>query len=348
MKLPELRIRNLHSEYPIIQAGMGVRVANSRLAAATINLGGFGTIASVGLGDVEKSKFDFENESTRVLIEEIRKARALTSGKGPLGVNVMVALSNYDSIVKAAVDEGAEFILSGAGLPIYLPGIVGDKDVALIPIISSGRALKIIMSAWKRKYSRLPDAVVVEGPLCGGHLGFTTDQLAAPEDCSLDILYRDVKAVLAEFNCNVPVLAAGEIASVEDVKKNIALGYDGVQIGTFFIASEEAGMDEKSKNVYINSTSSDVVVIKSPVGLPVRVLNTPLVQRVMTGKREKFGCPYHCLRTCVPKEVPFCIAKALLATWSGDVENGLYMTGCNVDAMNEIFPLKKFFDSLNS
>jgi NAD(P)H-dependent flavin oxidoreductase YrpB (nitropropane dioxygenase family) len=124
------------------------------------------------------------------------------------------------------------------------------------------------------------------------------------------------------------------------------MGYDGVQIGTHFIASEEAGLARKSKEVYVNARCEDVTVIKSPVGLPVRVLKTPLVNRVLTGNREKFSCPYRCLRTCNPAKVPFCIARALLATWKGDVENGLYMAGCNVEAITKIYPLEEFFKSL--
>ena len=346
MKLPKLRIRNFESKYPVIQAGMGVRVGNSALAAATIKCGGMGTIASVGLGDIEKSKSDFVNESNRVLIEEIRKVKELTNGQGPLGVNVMVALSNYKETVKAAVDEGVDFILSGAGMPIQLPGYVGNADVALIPIVSSGRVLKIILSAWKRKYNRAPDAVVVEGPLCGGHLGFSFDQLGVPETCSLEILYKDVKNILEEFEYDIPIIGAGKACSRSDIEEGLRLGYDGIQIGTFFIATEEAGMDIKSKEVYINAVPEDVVIIKSPVGLPVRVLNTPLARRVLAGNKEKFSCPYKCLRTCNPAKAPFCIAKALLSTWSGDVENGLYMTGCNVEQIKKIIPLKDFFSTL--
>ena len=347
MKLPKLKIRNFETKFPIIQAGMGVRVGNSTLAAETANLGGFGTIASVGLGDIEKSKSNFEAESNRVLVEEIRKARSLTNGNGPIGINAMFAMSNYDSIIKAAVDENIDFILSGAGLPIHLPKIVGDADVALIPIISGGRALKIILNAWKRKYNRKPDAIIVEGPKCGGHLGFAYQQLENPENCSLEILYTEVKEVMDAFGySDIPLIAAGEATSREEIEAFIKMGYDAVQVGTYFIATEEAGMDVKSKNVYVNAKSEDVVVIQSPVGLPVRVLKTPLVKRVLDGNKEKFGCPYRCLRTCDPKKAPFCIAKALLSTWSGDVHNGLYMTGCNVDNVKEIIPLKKFFDTL--
>jgi len=346
MPLPQLHIRHLTSRLPVIQAGMGVRVGNATLAAAAIRAGGFGTIASVGLGDIEASKHDFINESNRELIAELRRARELTNGQGPLGINVMVALSNYEEIVRAGVSAGVDFIISGAGLPLPLPGYVGSAEVALIPVISSGRAAEVLVKAWLRKYQRQPDAVIVEGPRCGGHLGFTPEQLANDHSCSLDLLYREVRAVLDRYDCPAPLIAAGEVACRADVEAALAMGYQGVQIGTQLIAAAESGIATASKQVFVNATPDDVVVIRSPVGLPVRVLRTPLVERVLAGKREPFTCPYRCLRTCNPRKAPFCIAKALLATWSGDVEHGLFMTGCNVGAIKNIYPLAEFFRSL--
>ena len=348
MKLPPLKIRNLKSRFPVIQAGMGLRVGNAVLAAATINNGGYGTIASVGLGDVERSKSNFIEESNRQLKLEIEKARELTDGDGPLGVNIMVALSNYKEIVKTSVEAGVDFIISGAGLPLPLPEYVGDADVALIPVISSGRALEVILRAWSRKYNRCPDAIILEGPKCGGHLVFTYEMLEDTESCSLSIILEEVHKVMDKYDCDVPLIAAGEIATKEDVQEMMTSGFDGVQIGTKFIATEEAGINIKSKEVFVNAKPKDVVIIKSPVGLPVRVLNTPLVQRVLDGKIEKFACPYRCLRTCNPRKVPFCIAKALVATMDGDVENGLYMTGCNVEAINKIIPIREFFEELEN
>ena len=347
MKLPSLKIRNLESRYPVIQAGMGVRIGSATLAAETIHCGGYGTIASVGMGDIEEGKHHFVEVCSEALAVEIRKARELCGGKKPLGVNVMVALSNYQSIVETAVNEGVDFIISGAGLPLPLPEYVGDKDIALIPVISSGRALEVILKTWKRKYDRKPDAVIVEGPRNGGHLGFTLEQLEHPETCSLDIILADCKAVLSAYECeSIPVLAAGEVAGRSDIERLISMGYDGVQIGTYFITSEEAGIDSRSKEVFIKASAADVVVIKSPVGLPVRVLKTPLVERVLSGNREKFTCPYRCLRTCNPAKSLFCIARSLLATLQVDFENGLYMSGSNVESCKKIYPLKEFFDTL--
>jgi len=347
MKLPRLKIRNLESEFPVIQAGMGVRVGGAVLAAEAIKQGGYGVIASVGMGDIEEGKRHFIEVCNDALSAEIQKARELCGGKKPLGVNVMVALSNYEEIIRTSVHEGVDFIISSAGLPLPLPEYVGDADIALIPVVSSGRAFEVLARAWLRKYNRKPDAVIIEGPKCGGHLGFTMEMIEHPETCSLDMLLADVKKVAEEYGCaDVPFLAAGEVSSRADIENFLKMGYDGVQIGTYFITAEEAGIDARSKQVFIDAKPEDVVVIKSPVGLPVRVLRSPLVERILAGNREKFTCPYRCLRTCDPRKSLFCIAKALLATWMGDVDNGLYMTGPNVEPVKKIYPLKEFFDTL--
>ncbi len=346
MKLKPLKIRNLEAQYPVIQAGMGVRIGNATLAAATVKSGGFGTIASVGFGRIETSIDKYVGEVCDYLAQEIREARRLCDNQKPLGVNIMVALSTYKEFAEVCVKEKVDFIISGAGLPLPLPEYVGDADIALIPVISGGRALEVVVRCWLRKYNRKPDAIIIEGPKCGGHLGFAMEQIDDPESCSLDVLLAECKEVLSRYDIDVPILAAGEVATRDDVERFIDMGFDGVQVGTYFITAEEAGIDARSKEVFINATNDDVVIIKSPVGLPCRVLKTPLVKRVLSGGQESFRCPYHCLRTCNPKKVPFCIAKALLATWSGDVENGLYMCGCNIDSVKEIYPLQQFFDTL--
>ncbi|MBO4305215.1 MAG: nitronate monooxygenase [Lentisphaeria bacterium] len=346
MKLPSLKIRNLEIKYPVIQAGMGVSIGSAELAAAVVKLGGMGTIASVGLGDPERGKTHFVEVCSGELANVIRRARSLSDNKPNLGVNIMVALSNYREIVETSVQEKVDYIISGAGLPLLLPEYVGDADIALIPVISSGRAYEVVVKTWLRKYARKPDAVIIEGPLCGGHLGFTPEMLAHPETCSMDILLKEVKEVMARYGLDHPVLAAEGVTGKEDIERFLKMGYDGVQVGTHFITTEEAGIDAKSKQVLIDASNEDIVVIKSPVGLPVRVLKTPLVKRVLEGGKEKFTCPYRCLRSCNPAKSLFCIARALLATKNGDVEHGLYMVGCRVDDVKKIYPVKEFFDAL--
>ncbi len=347
MKLPVLKIRNLESRFPVIQAGMGIHIGSAALAAETVNLGGFGTIASVGLGDKEKGKYNMGRVNAEALRQEIDLAKRRCAGKKPLGVNIMTVLSDYQDFVQTSIEAKVDYIISGAGLPLKLPEYVGNADIALIPVISGGRALELILKIWSRKYNRLPDAVIVEGPRNGGHLGFSAEQLAHPETCSLEILLQEVKDVVKRYDCaGMPVIGAGEVACRRDIEKMLQTGYEGVQIGTHFICSEEAGIAKESKEVYVHAKPEDIVVIKSPVGLPVRVLKTPLVERVMAQKKENFTCYYHCLKSCNPEKSQFCIARALIATWSGDVEHGLYMCGMNVGKCTRIYPLKDFFATL--
>ncbi len=342
-----LKIKDFSSPFPVIQAGMGVRVGIGRLAGTVINEGGMGVIASVGLGDVRRSLgANYKDESSSQLREEIRTARKITGGRGPLGVNVMVALTNYENLVRTAVDEGVEFVISGAGLPLRLPAYV-DEKTAIIPVISSKRALELVMKTWKKRYNRVPDAIIIEGPLCGGHMGFSEEQLKNPETCAIDILYNEIKAYLAGLGLSdIPLIAAEGVVDKEDIERYLNMGFQGVQIGTRFICIEESGMDPVGKQVYVNAGEEDVVLIKSPVGLPVRVLKTPLVERVMAGNKEDFSCPYKCLITCDWRTVPFCIARALLAAREGDIDNGIFLVGQNVGRINDVISTKEFFDSL--
>lgn len=347
MKIPKLKIGKHESRYPVIQAGMGVRVGNAKLAAATIAAGGMGAISSVGLGeDLDRARKDYESESRKNLQIEIRKTRELTGGKGPLGVNIMVVLTNYDDMVKTAVQEGIDFIISGAGLPLRLPEFAGN-NVPLVPVVSSGRALDLIIKTWIRKYNVKPSAVIVEGPLCGGHLAFNDEQLKEPEKYSLDVLYKETKAVMDKHSIgDIPLLAAGAISEAVDVLKALDMGYQGVQIGTRFICTVESGMSEEGKKIYVSSKSKDAIIIKSPVGMPARVIMSPLVERVLGNKKEPFICPYKCLKSCEKDKVLFCIARALLYAWKGDVDKGLFMTGYDLDRVNDIIPVKRFFEEL--
>lgn len=346
MQLPPLKIRGLESRFPVVQAGMGLSIGNAALAAATIKAGGFGVISTVGIGIKGDAVADYVGYANEQVTQEIQKARKLGAATN-LGVNIMVAASNYEELVKTAVENKVDFIVSGAGLPSKLPQLVGDADIGLIPVVSGGRALKVVLKSWVKRYNRKPDAVIVEGPRCGGHLGFYPEELAAPETRSLSILYDEIRTTLDDFGCqDTPMLAAGEVASRDDIEAMLAIGYKGVQIGTKFITTEESGIARKSKEYFINATDDQVVIITSPVGMPVRVLRSPLVERVLAGKREKFPCRFHCLRPCDPSTVPFCIAKALLHTVEGDIENGLFMVGCKVSSMTEIFPVADFFKTL--
>jgi len=344
-----LKIGDLEVPMPVIQAGMGVQVAKADLAAAVARAGGIGCISSVGLGSREASENDYIADSREHLVKEIQKAKALAPN-GIIGVNVMVALSNYNDVIKTCVEQKVDVIVSGAGLPIPLPGLTKGSNIKLIPVVSSGRAMKVILKSWHRRYQVVPDAVIIEGPLCGGHMAFTEEQVLHPELAPIQNILNDVKTELASFEAEygkkIPLLGAENVVTAKDVLIKLDMGFDGVHVGTRFICTEESGIDIKSKEVYVNAKDEDVVVLHSPLGLPVKVLRTPLVEKLIKGEKIPFGCPFRCLRACEAKEAKFCIADALLDTLDGNTEKGLYMVGSGIGRVNDIIPAEEFFEPL--
>ena len=344
-KLPSLHIGDLTVYPPIIQGGMGVRVSRSGLAAAVANEGCVGVIAGVGLGKFEnRPGKEFESLNSDALREEIRKARSMTSGI--IGVNVMVVLSNYKSLIKTAVEEGIDLIISGAGLPLELPKFVPNRKIKLIPIVSSVRALQIICNKWKRNFKRLPDAVIVEGAKAGGHVGYDYEDMIADKAPLLDDLLTDIVALANTFDPKIPVIAAGGIFDGKDIDHFLKLGAAGVQMGTRFVCTDECDAHENFKQAYVKAKKEDLVIIKSPVGLPGRVINSKFVQDVKNGKTVPAACNFHCLRTCNPKEAPYCIAKALTSAAEGDLDKGFVFAGSNAYRCNEIIPVKKLIGKL--
>ncbi len=344
--LKPLVIGDLTVPIPIIQAGMGVQVAKSELAGAVGRANAVGCISTVGIGTLEGHLNNYIEESNKRLDWQLKNARKLAPG-GVLAVNIMMALSNYDEIVKVCVRNKVDMIITGAGLPLSLPGLTKGSGIKLIPVISSGRSLAILLKAWHRRYRKMPDAVIVEGPLCGGHLAFTRDQISHPQSVSIQKLFADVKEVLApyeaEYQMKIPVLGAENIATAKDVMNMLALGFDGVQIGTRFILTEESGIAPKSKEVYRKAKDSDVTVIQSPLGMPLRVLNTGLVPRILNNEKIPFKCPFRCLRACEAGKVKFCLANALVNTLFGDTENAVFMVGSAIGRINDIIPAEEFF-----
>lgn len=342
-------IGDLVAPIPMIQAGMGVQIAKSDLASAISQTGAIGCISSVGLGQHRNALNNYFKESCEQLAYEIRRTRQLAPN-GILAVNIMVALKNYDDIVQVCVDEKVDMIISGAGLPLSLPGITKDSNIKLVPVVSSGRSMNVIIKTWKRRYNCIPDAVVLEGPLCGGHLAFSWDQLAHPENVAISMLLREVKDVIApyeaEFGRKIPIIGAENIATTDDVLAMLNLGFDGVQVGTRFICTEEAGIDIKSKEVYVRAKSSDIAIVQSPLGMPLKVLKTPFSEKILNEEKIKFGCPFLCLRACKAKDARFCIAEALVDTLMGNVDKGLFMVGSSIGRVNDIIPAAEFVEPL--
>jgi nitronate monooxygenase len=336
-----LRIGDLEIKLPIVQGGMGVMVSTAALAAAVAACGAAGTIAGVGLGyGTLENESDYPAASRKALIEEIRKAKAATDGV--VGVNLLGALSNYDELVRTAAEAGADFIASGAGLPLSLPQLTEGTDARLIPIISSGRAASIIARSWKKRYGRIPDAFIVEGPLAGGHLGFRKDEVLAPAPGVLEGLVREVLAVARDCaDIPVPVIAAGGIFDGKDAARFLAMGASGVQIATRLVATHECSVAQAFKDLYVSARAEDVVIIDSPVGLPGRSIRTPFVARLLRGEREPFHCGYQCLKTCDPSTAPYCIAKALFNAVKGDIEHAVVFAGSNVSRVDEIVSVRE-------
>ena len=349
MDVPKLRLGSVTVDFPIIQGGMGVRVSLSSLAAAVANEGCIGTISSVGLGDVEAAETRYMETSRAGLIEEIRKAKAATNG--PIALNVMGALSNSEDLIRTAVDEGIKIIIFGAGLPSRLPAIVPEEDVNLVPIVSSGRGTGLILKTWDKRYGRVAAGIILEGPLAGGHLGFNPEQLADLENYSLEKLLPEVLEAVKPFEDKygvpIPVIAAGGIWDGYDIARMLEMGAAGVQMGTRFVATHECDVSPEFKQAYIDAREEDVVIIKSPVGMPGRALRNEFLEDVEDGKVE-VKCPFKCLATCKMKDARFCIAKALLKSYFGKIREGLIFCGQNVHRIKEIVSVKELISTLVS
>ena len=347
--LRPLRIENLTARIPIIQGGMGVGISLSGLAAAVANEGGVGVIATAGIGQLEPDFFQhFEEANIRALRREIRQARAATNGI--LGVNIMVALTNFATLARTAIEEGIDIIFSGAGLPLDLPKYRSrDTKTKLVPIVSSGRAAALLCRRWIEKFDYPPDALVVEGPLAGGHLGFKLDQLSDPAFALEKLIPEVIEAVQPfseKIGHSIPVIAAGGIYTGADIFKFLNMGAAGVQMGTRFVTTHECDASMKFKQTYLDSKPEDIVIIKSPVGMPGRVIRNAFIDALNRGEKEPYSCPYHCIITCDYLNSPYCIALALINAQKGELSRGFPFAGANAYRATEIISVKQLMDSL--
>jgi len=345
----ELRIGNLTVAVPIIQGGMGVGISLSGLAAAVANEGGVGVISSAGLGLLYKEySGNLFEASIHGLKEEIRKAREKT--KGVIGVNVMVAMTNFVDMIKTSIAEKVDVIIAGAGLPLDLPSFLKKDSVTkLVPIVSSARAARIICEKWKANYDYLPDAVIVEGPKAGGHLGFREEQIGdnnyALEKLVPEIV-EELKTFEDKYSKTIPLIAAGGIYTGEDINNIMKLGASGVQMGTRFVTTDECDASQGFKQAYINATEKDIEIIKSPVGMPGRAIFSGFIQKVRDGKKQPLSCPFKCIRTCDVSSSPYCIIIALINALKGNFENGFAFAGSNAFRATGISSVKEVFQSL--
>ena len=336
---------------PILQGGMGVGVSLGGLAGAVAACGGMGCISTADTGYREP---DFEKDpvsaNRRALAEEIKKAKEIAGGAGIVAINAMVATQNYADAVKTAVEAGVDAIVSGAGLPLELPGLVGKADVALAPIVSSGRAAKLILRRWAKAFGRTADFVVIEGCKAGGHLGFAEEDLLAGKCQTLDEILPEVLAEVKpfeeQFGHAIPVFVAGGVYTGEDMAHYMKQGAAGVQIATRFIPTYECDASQAYKDVLLNASAEDVRIIHSPVGMPGRALNTPLVQKLSEGMRFPPKRCARCLKGCNPAQVPYCITHALIEAAKGNVEEGLFFCGANVGRLDKMRSVRALMDEL--
>ncbi|MBN1825214.1 MAG: nitronate monooxygenase [Candidatus Eisenbacteria bacterium] len=352
-KLPQLRIGHLTAKIPIVQGGMGVGISLSGLASAVANEGGIGVIATAGIGRMEPDfASDLPSADARALRNEIRRAKSRTGGI--VGVNIMVALTDFGEMVRVAVEEGVDLVIMGAGLPLRLPKTLRSEELKksktlFAPKVSSARAVRAIFRFWERNYDHVPDAVVVEGPLAGGHIGFDRGDIER-EDHTLERLVTEVIEEVRPFERsmgkNIPVIAAGGIYSGADIRRFLEMGAGGVMMGTRFVTTHECDAHENFKRAYLECGEEGLVIIDSPVGLPGRAISNQFLSDVASGIKKPYRCVWQCLKTCDVRNAPYCIAQALMNAKEGRLDEGFAFAGANAFRTTGLLSVRELILSL--
>ena len=355
-----LKIGKHTIKHPIFQGGMGLGISWDKLAGNVSKEGGLGIISAVGTGYYENKKYakeliegrpfsekDFYNKEA--LIKIFENARKIC-GDAPVGANVLYAINDYGRVVRDSCEAGADMIITGAGLPMDMPEYTKDfPDVALIPIVSTGRAFKLIAKRWEKRYGRIPDAVIVEGPLSGGHQGFKYEDCFKEEN-QLEHLVPDVREEVDKWDKNIPVIAAGGIWDKEDIKKFLSLGANGVQMGTRFALTYECDASDTFKEILLNAKKDDILLMKSPVGYPARGIRTKLIEKVEKKEGPKIKCISNCVFPChrgeEAKKVGYCIADRLADAYTGEEETGLFFSGAYAYKADKLIHVKDLIKEL--
>jgi nitronate monooxygenase len=345
-----LKIGSHTAKTPIVQGGMGVGISLSSLASAVANSGGIGVIAANGIGLLEKDYYqDGLSAGLRAFRKEIRKARALSSGL--IGVNIMVALKDFHQMLDVAIQEKVDVVFMGAGLPIKDIPVkrLRENNISVAPIVSSSRAAQLIFKMWGKLYNDVPDAVVVEGPMAGGHLGFSEDQLDK-EEFQLEYIVPNVVEALKPFeekhNKSIPVIAGGGVYTGADIKRILDLGAGGVQMATRFVATDECDADLRFKEAYVNCKKEDIGLIKSPVGMPGRAIRNQFINDCESGKRPNFKCAWQCLATCKAQDANYCISIALNNARQGNLNSGYVFCGASAYKIDKIVSVAALVEEL--
>ena len=349
--LKSVRLGDKELKVPIIQGGMGVGISLGNLAGNVMKQDCMGVISAAHPG-YRRANFrqDSELANCEAIEEEVAKARSIANGKGVLGINIMVASKDYASYVKAALKAKVDAIISGAGLPLELPALTKGSKVLIAPIVSSGKAMKLIAKMWDRRHNATPDFVVIEGSEAGGHLGFKKDDLVNGTCESLETVLKDVQEELTlyreKYGKEIPVFVAGGIFTGEDMARFINLGANGVQIGTRFIATEECDADIKFKEAVINAKKEDIEIVQSPTGFPGRGIMNDFMRK---NKERGNVCIKNCLNCmipCTPTDTPYCISEALIQSAQGNLNHGLIFVGSNAWRIEKMTTVKSLIEEL--
>ncbi|WMI80042.1 NAD(P)H-dependent flavin oxidoreductase [Anaerotignum sp. MB30-C6] len=349
-KLKGVRIGDLAMNVPIIQGGMGIGISLWRLAGAVAAQGGMGVISAAQPGFL-KENFAKEplKANLEALAENIRKAKEISNG-GLIGVNIMRACKNYGQYVQCCVENGADAIISGAGLPLELPELLKDTKVKFAPIVSSLRATQLIFKRWDKKFGRVSDFLVIEGPKAGGHLGFTPEEA---ENLTNEEFDQEVVKIVEYVNTfeekygHIPVFFAGGVYDRADIDHYVSLGCSGVQMATRFVATQECDAADAYKQAYIEAKKEDVMIVKSPVGLPGRAIRNSFAKERQTSRRPVEKC-FGCIENCDPATTHYCITRALIEAAVGEKEDSLLFCGENVWRVDKMTTVKEIFEELNS
>ena len=351
MKWSPLIMGDKTAQVPVVQGGMGVGVSLGGLAGAVAKEGAVGIISAAQAGyrksDYHKSPLKCNLEAIK---EEFQKAKELAKGNGLVGFNIMVATKGYEEYVRTAVETGADVIVSGAGLPIELPEYVANSQTKIAPIVSSAKSARVILKMWERKYGRTADMVVIEGPKAGGHLGFKKEEVENIDEAKYDGEIKDiigiVKEFAAKFKCKIPVAVAGGIFDHLQAKRTMELGADAIQVGSRFVTTQECDADIRYKETYIKAEKEDIMIVKSPVGMPGRAIKNRFIEKVMSGIQIPHPRCHSCIKMCKPKEIPYCITDALINAVTGNVEEALLFCGAEAYRATKIESVKEVIDSL--
>ena len=363
MEFKSFKIGKYTIEKPIVQGGMGVGISWDQLAGTVSFEGGLGVISAVGTGVYKNRQYldskemigkghrpldDINFYSYTALQKIFDNARAICAD-APLAANILYAQSGYDRVVQDACKAGADIIITGAGLPLTMPEATKDyPDVALVPIVSTAKALRILCRRWKKTHNRLPDAVIVEGPLSGGHQGFKYEECFLPEN-QLEVILPPVIEEAKNWG-SMPVIAAGGVWDHDDIVKMLELGAAAVQMGTRFIGTVECDASQVMKDIIIAAKADDIKLFKSPVGYPARGVKTQLHVDIEKGTAPKVACISNCVAPCnrgeEAKVVGYCIADRLSDAYDGIAESGLFFTGSNGYKLDEIITVKALMNKL--